>query len=748
MAVARPLLSLLLCLFCAAFLLSAQFADGSDELKVYIVHVKHPEDVTFSDAAQWSDWYSSLLQSAASTLGVASEEDVAASRLVYSYHHVMTGFSAYLTEKEVEAMSKLGWFLHAYPSRVYHLHTTRTPTFLGLRRREHGVWNSSNMGEGVIIGVLDTGITPGHPSFDDHGMPPPPAKWKGRCDLNASFCNNKLIGARSFANYDGRKRRSNETVVDAEGHGTHTASTAAGAFVKRANIFGLARGLASGMAPRAHLAIYKVCLESCAGYDILAGMDAAVGDGVDVLSLSLGGGPVAFYDDAIALAGFNAISKGVVVSCSAGNSGPDHYTVSNDAPWLLTVGASTLDRSFRATVKLGDGQEFDGESMYQPSNYKSKLLPLVYPGLITGNSDTALCINGTLDSVDVRGKIVLCDRGNNTRVEKGQVVKKAGGAGMILVNDALNSYSTNADVHVLPASHLPYSAAAKIKVYINSTSAPTAAIIFKGTVTHVPNSPTLASFSSRGPSQITPGILKPDIIGPGVNILAAWNTQKFNMISGTSMSCPHLSGISALIKNAHPDWSPAAIKSAIMTTARPKDNTRQPIGDEKHVPADLFAVGAGHVDPQRAIDPGLVYDLAPGDYIPYLCGMGIKDESVSAIVRKKVKCSSVKSITEGELNYPSITVTLPANSSKSISYTRTVTNVGNPTTEYSVRVDVPKGVTARVQPPKLYFKKVNQKKSFSISFRRHGGGSGAVEGQLRWLSREHVVRSPISIVLE
>ncbi|XP_064934846.1 subtilisin-like protease 4 [Musa acuminata AAA Group] len=747
MALATPFLSLLLCL-CAASLLSPPFADGSDELKVYIVHVKHPEGVTFSDAAQWSDWYSSLLQSAASTLGVESEEDVAASRLVHSYHNVMTGFSAFLTEMEVEAMSKLDWFLQAYPSRVYRLHTTRSPTFLGLRRRKHGVWRSSNMGEGVIIGVLDTGITPGHPSFDDYGMPPPPAKWKGRCDLNASFCNNKLIGARSFVNYDGRKRLSNVSVVDADGHGTHTASTAAGAFVKRANIYGLARGLASGMAPRAHLAIYKVCLESCANYDILAGMDAAVGDGVDVLSLSLGGDPVPFFVDAIALGGFNAISKGVFVSCSAGNSGPDHYTVSNDAPWLLTVGASTLDRTFRTTVKLGDGQEFDGESMYQPSNYKSKLLPLVYPGLITGNSDTALCMNGTLDSVDVRGKIVLCDRGTNARVEKGQVVKKAGGAGMILVNDALNSYSTNADLHVLPASHLPYSAAAKIKVYINSTSAPTAAIIFKGTTTRVPNSPALASFSSRGPSQITPGILKPDILGPGVNILAAWNTQKFNMISGTSMSCPHLSGISALIKKAHPDWSPAAIKSAIMTTARPKDNRQQPIFDEKHVPADLFAVGAGHVDPQRAIDPGLVYDLAPGDYIPYLCGMGIKDESVSAIARKKVNCSSVKSITEGELNYPSITVTLPANSSKWISYTRTVTNVGNPMTEYSVRVDVAKGVTARVQPPKLYFKEVNQKQSFSISFRRNGGASGAVEGRLRWVSREHVVRSPISIVLE
>ncbi|URD77394.1 subtilisin-like protease [Musa troglodytarum] len=316
-------------------------------------------------------------------------------------------------------------------------------------------------------------------------MPPPPAKWNGRCDLNASACNNKLIGARSFVNYDKVTRRSTATPVDDEGHGTHTASTAAGAFVTNASAYGNARAItASGMAPRAHIAVYKVCNEdTCHGYDILAAMDAAVDDGVD----------------------------GVFVSCSAGNTGPNRGTVTNDAPWLLTVGASTTDRSFLSTVKLGDGQELDGESLSQPRDFESKMLPLVYPGHATGNENSSFCLSGSLDGVDVHGKIVVCDDGGN------------------------------------------------------GTSAPTATIIFKGTVMHTPHSPAMASFSSRGPSQITPGILKPDITG---------------VFSGTSMSCPHLSGVAALIKKAHPDWSPAAIKSAIMTTAYATDNSRGPILDE------------------------------------------------------------------------------------------------------------------------------------------------------------------------
>ncbi|URD79421.1 subtilisin-like protease [Musa troglodytarum] len=564
MALPKRFLSLLVCLF-ASLPLSCLHVHGSDELKAFIVHVKRPENLSFSVAEQWAGWYSSLLSLASLE---ANATDFARSRVIHSYRHVATGFSALLTEREVEAMSKLGWFLHA--------------------------------------------------------------------------------------------------------------------------------------------------------------------------------GSVPFHSDPVALAGFEAINRGVFVSCSAGNSGPDPYTVTNTAPWLLTVGASTMDRSFLGTVKLGDGQEWEGASLYPPRNFDAKMLPLVYAA---GDVAASHCLNDSLNGVDVRGKIVLCDRGDNSRLEKAEVVKSAGGAGVILVNTPEDAYSTVADPLVLPASNVPYVVGLKIKAYINSTSAPEASLVFNGTVMHTPHSPSMASFSSRGPSQITPGILKPDITGPGVSILAAWTMQKFNMISGTSMSCPHLSGIAALIRKANPDWSPAAIKSAIMTTAYVTDNSRGPILDERHLPADFFAIGAGHVNPPKAIDPGLVYDLTPQDYIPYLCGL-YESYLVEVIVGRPVDCSSPKSIREGELNYPSISLTLPANNLKSVRYRRTVTNVGEPTSTYRVKLDVPQEVSATVTPTRLSFDELNQKQSFSISFRRNGGGSGAVQGQLLWVSTKHVVRSPISIRLE
>ncbi|KAF2304053.1 hypothetical protein GH714_026692 [Hevea brasiliensis] len=174
------------------------------------------------------------------------------------------------------------------------------------------------------------------------------------------------------------------------------------------------------------------------------------------------------------------------------------------------------------------------------------------------------------------------------------------------------------DNRVLPATHVSYTAGLAIKAYINSTSSPTATILFKGTVT-----------------------------GPGVNILAAYpvsvdqTTNRFSMISGTSMSCPHLSGIAALLKRAHPNWSPAAIKSAIMTTAYLYNLGGKPISEHtEFLPANVFEIGAGHVNPSKANDPGLIYDLKPDEYVPYLCGLGYSNKHVGIIVKRTVKCSN------------------------------------------------------------------------------------------------------------
>lgn len=352
-------------------------------------------------------------------------------------------------------------------------------------------------------------------------------------------------------------------------------------------------------------------------------------------------------------------------------------------------------------------------------------------------------------------QVVLCERGGGiARIAKGQEVKDAGGFAMILMNQEPDGYSTIADPHVLPATHVSYAAGEKIKAYINSTSTPSATISFKGTIIGIKNAPTVTSFSSRGPSFASPGILKPDIIGPGVSILAAWpvsvdnNTMEksatFNMISGTSMSCPHLGGISALLKSSHPDWSPAAIKSAIMTSATQANLAGGLILDERNLPADVFATGSGHVNPSKANDPGLVYDLQPDDYIPYLCGLGYTDSQIMTIVQHPVKCSNISSIPEAQLNYPSFSIQLGANTQ---TCTRTVTNVGEATSTYNLNIEIIPGVNVVVEPLQLSFTEVNQKMTYQISFSKSANSVNAafVQGAVSWVSNKRVVRSPISV---
>ncbi|KAG1355082.1 hypothetical protein COCNU_07G011940 [Cocos nucifera] len=250
-------------------------------------------------------------------------------------------------------------------------------------------------------------------------------------------------------------------------------------FVANADALGQATGTAAGMAPYAHVAVYKVCTEiGCFTSDMLAGLDNAIQDGVDVLSLSLGGYSLPFFDDGIAIGAFRAVEKGIFVSCAAGNEGPFNATVSNEAPWILTVGASTIDREIRVTVELGNGVELIGQSAYQPNDFVSAELPQVYPGL-HGGSLAAVCKSGSLKDIDVKGKVVVCDADADVgRVNQGRTVKRAGGAAMILANKEASGFTTMSDTHVLPAAHVSYYDGLKLKSYISSASAPTASITF------------------------------------------------------------------------------------------------------------------------------------------------------------------------------------------------------------------------------------------------------------------------------
>ncbi|KAJ0964401.1 hypothetical protein J5N97_029523 [Dioscorea zingiberensis] len=338
------------------------------------------------------------------------------------------------------------------------------------------------------------------------------------------------------------------------------------------------------------------------------------------------------------------------------------------------------------------------------------------------------------------------------RVAKGATVKAAGGVAMILANVEEMGWSTLAEAHVLPASHVSYEAAEKIKTYIKSTAKPVATITPIGTLYGVPPpAPMVAYFSSRGPSEASPNILKPDIIGPGVNVLAAWPFQvgpvkasdTFNVISGTSMSTPHLSGIAALLKAAHPDWSPAAIKSAIMTSADIITRDGEPIPDQLMQPYNVFATGAGHVNPLEASNPGLVFDIGPEDYIGYLCGLGYNNKQVSAVTRRTVDCSSYP-VGAADLNYPSITVSLDANGEASA--TRFVTNVGPESSEYKVFVQEPPGVRVFVEPDILRFTPQIKIGKISIKIQRVEGDSSYAVGSLAWASIDKVVRSPLLVV--
>ena len=265
--------------------------------------------------------------------------------------------------------------------------------------------------------------------------------------------------------------------------------------------------------------------------------------------------------------------------------------------------------------------------------------------------------------------------------------------------------------------------------------------------------PVVAYFSSRRPSTASPGILKPDIIGPGVNIIAAWpfkvgpnrvdeHDMVFNSISGTSMSTPHLSGIAAIIKSAHNDWSPAAIKSAIMTTAYVVYDSKKPILDETLNPAGHFTIGAGHVNPSEVVNPGLVYDTDVEQYILYLCGLGYTDSEVEIITHQKGACSKGTKLAEAKLNYPSIATRASAGK---LVVNRTVTNVGDAVSSYTVEIDMPKEVKVTVSPTKLDFTKKKESKTFTVSLSWDASKTKNAEGSFKWVSSKHVVRSPIVI---
>ncbi|CAM0954407.1 unnamed protein product [Alopecurus aequalis] len=700
-----------------------QDAAEASAYRTYIVLVEPPRSGTGEDAHR--RWHESFLQS--SRAGESAE-----SRLLHSYTEVFSGFTARLTGAELDAVAKKPGFVCAFPSRKLELMTTHTPEFLGLKNGT-GIWSDTSYGKGVIIGFLDTGLHATHPSFDDHGVPPPPARWKGSC--KAARCNNKLIGATSLLG-DGE-------FGDEVGHGTHTSSTAAGNFVPGASYHGVGTGTAAGIAPGAHIAMYKVCdATGCDDSTILAGLDMAIKDGVDVISFSLGSIFPTFFDlNTIAIGTFSAVSKGIVVVCAAGNNGPRGEVV-NDEPWVLTVAAGSVDRSFAAEVRLGNGKSIHGEALTQEAKKSSKSYPLVF------SKEHRYCEYPNTSSI--AGKIVVCEEDITSKTQTSHVrnVMGAGAAGVVLFNDKHSGYTTQ--LRDYNSSVVQVTAADGVTLTSYATSSESrsmAAFTYNNTFLGVHPAPVVAWFSSRGPSVNDMLVLKPDILAPGLNILAAWPPKTdsasgpFNILSGTSMATPHVSGVAALIKSIHPNWSPAAIRSAILTTSDIVNSTGGSILDEKRMKASVYAAGAGHVNPTRAADPGLVYDISITDYAAHICTL-LGNVGQKIIVRNSsLTCAMLPKLNAIQLNYPTITVKL---TSMPFTVNRTVTNVGPATSTYTAKVDVPNTMVVHVFPETLAFSKAGEKKMFSLTVSSHAVGKEEfVEGSLRWVSEKHVVRSPI-----
>ncbi|XP_022683606.1 subtilisin-like protease SBT5.3 [Setaria italica] len=471
-------------------------------------------------------------------------------------------------------------------------------------------------------------------------------------------------------------------------------------------------------------------------------------------------GAQSLFHEPVTLGSLHAAARGISVVCSAGNSGPYDDTVVNAAPWVTTVAASTVDRDFPNVLTLGNSVHMKGMSLESTTLHSSQLYPMVdarHAGTAgTSPYAAADCGMGTLDPAKVKGKIVVCVRGGDVpRVTKGMAVLDAGGVGMILANDRMDGDDIVADPHVLPATMITFSEAVALHNYLTSTDNPVANISPSKTEVGVKNSPSIAGFSSRGPSGTLPSVLKPDIAAPGVDILAAFTEyvgptelasdkrrSEYAILSGTSMACPHVSGVMGLLKAARPEWSPAAMRSAIMTTARTQDNTGAPMRDHDGKEANAFAYGAGNVHPNRAVDPGLVYDAAPEDYYSFLCSMGFGTADMGRLSAGKFACPAKAPAME-DLNYPSIVV--PAlRGTQTVA--RRLRNVGRPA-KYLASWRAPIGITMEVKPAVLEFSKVGEEKAFNVTVtsQKDKIGMGYVFGRLVWTDGTHYVRSPVVV---
>lgn len=745
------------------------------------------------------NFQASAVQAYVSYLG-SKQQTVAAlvgnAPVIASYNTVLNGFAAVLTEAEVKTLLASPLVRDVQVDEARQPTTFTTPAFLGLSTAG-GLWSKtagSNLikGEDIVIGIVDTGVWPESASFADQvdgtGKPvftggtlaygSAPGTWTGSCVAGEGFvpanhCNNKLIGAQFFnAGFiaSGQTKHWTEFFSARDGlggatghggHGTHTSTTAGGNSGVTAVVSGITMGATSGIAPRARIATYKICYtyvnaaatdgtgsqNSCFNSDAVSAIDKAVQDGVNVINYSISGSQTS-VNDPVEQAFLRASNAGIFVAASAGNSGPAQ-AVAHLSPWLTTVAASTHDRNLQADVALGNGNTYYGASFNTTVVLQKTLIRAEDAGIAGATSTLNLCFSAPnqLDPAKVAGKVVICTRGNNARVDKSLAVLNAGGVGMVLAD---NGAGLVAEAHSVPTVHVTAADGALIKAYaVGGAATTTLSAFYAG----IKPAPIMAGFSSRGPNMGDANILKPDLTAPGVDIVAGVSPAlseaqrdavaagtlvppaDWASLQGTSMSSPHVAGLAALLKQANPGWSPAAIKSALMTTAYTTLNDGVAGLSNGLLP---WAQGAGHVSPTSANDPGLVYDGGKADWVRYQCKVN------KAAVAPASDCTLYGTLDETyNLNQPSITVSQVVGTT---TVTRKVTNVGASAATYTATASVP-GFTTVVTPASLSLAP-GEAKTFTVKLT----GAGAVDGvwgygKLVWTDGSHVVTSPVNAKL-
>ncbi|WP_300465102.1 S8 family serine peptidase [Desulfobacula sp.] len=709
---------------------------------------------------------------------VLKAANVKHNKKIYDYSVALNGFAAQLSPDQADALAKQPDVVLVRPDVIRYKTTDNAATYLGITD-PGGLWDKNINGEDIIVGVIDTGIWPEHPSFEDDGSYSPlPLTLDGSvtspCDFgntahnpgDAPFeCNNKLIGARqmlaTYRFFMGADSDEFDSARDDDGHGTHTASTAGGNQDIGAGIYGIPRGYVSGIAPRARIIAYKGLGELGGfGSDLAAAIDQAVADGVDVINYSVGGGASLTGADDIAF--LFAADAGVFVATSAGNSGPGAGSIGGPAsvPWLTSVGASTQDRAFISEITLNGP-----EGSEPPTD--------LWGGSVTPGIENYNLVDAEGKAGDVTGECltpfpsgafqpddcVLCNQ-YNFGISRSQRVLNvaAGGGGAVIFHNSPGVNMTPTDNHPLPAVHMLHGVGNPLKAYLSDNPGQVTVSFTTGDTTFanddlrvVPNM--MASFSSRGPDPVAEEIIKPDVTAPGVNILAgaspmhvnpAVQGEYFQSIMGTSMSSPVVAGIFALLKQAHPDWTPAMAKSALMTTAH-----QNVLKEDGITSADPFDMGAGHVNPEgpankgSMLEPGLAYHAGLFEYAAFTCGEKLG-------VFTPGSCDFLISIgipTEAyNLNLPSIGI---AELAGSVTITRAVTSVTkeNGWRNFTVSVEVPSGFEATVSPSEIRLKK-GQTATYQLTLTNVGAPIGEWRfGSLTWKDKSdhYNVYSPIAV---